>query len=148
MANIKITILFTSKFQEFCKKFNSILTQDQIEKKIQSFLEGTRTKWEVTLPNGENKGVVFFKLKCENKTFSERWVGCLLTKEFNVIPVFFANKQTRIWDNVSGHAMDEIFWMFRAIVSELKSGKGDTIGKTITLWVDTIDFGNFSLSVN
>jgi len=72
MGHIQITILFTEKFQEFCKKYDSILTQGEIEKKIQRFLEGTRVKGEVTLPNGENKGVVFFKLKLENKTFSER----------------------------------------------------------------------------
>lgn len=43
--------------------------------------------------------------------------------------------------------MEDVFRMFREIVSELKSGKSKLIKKTITLAVDTIDFGNFSLSV-
>lgn len=90
--------------------------------------------------------MVFFKLKLENKTFSERGVGCLLTKEFNVIPVFFANKQTKIGNNVSGHAMESIFRMFQEIVSELKSGGSGVVRETITLNVNGIEFGNFSLS--
>lgn len=39
MSKIKVTILFTQKFRDYCKKYDSRLTQDEMEKKIKDFLE-------------------------------------------------------------------------------------------------------------
>lgn len=39
MTKLKINVVFTQKFFSYCKKFNSTLSEGQIEDKIKQFLE-------------------------------------------------------------------------------------------------------------
>src|SRR5690606_18269098 len=99
MTSLRVRIIFTKIFEKYLAKSqaNKII----FNKHLKRILEGKLRKGETTLPKKNlGRNLVFFKGRIEEGNISDRFLIILYVSKDNVIPVFIADKNSKLGRNI------------------------------------------------